>query len=144
MTLLNKYCQVIGKGSYGKARTMELCHRALIFSQSKPLLTQDGFSVCVCCLYPGEPWDIQVMLVRHKTEGEDQVYAMKMLRKEMMAWNRQLQLTIDTSTFLLVGCRFCIKIRSIQCSGECHKAKPSWAHEDREKCLGGSLQLHKL
>lgn len=43
-----------------------------------------------------EPWDIQVMLVRHKTEGEDQVYAMKMLRKEMMAWNRQLQLTIDS------------------------------------------------
>jgi len=35
----------------------------------------------------------KVMLVRHKTEGEDQVYAMKMLRKENVIKRNQVEHT---------------------------------------------------
>ena len=57
----------------------------------------------------------KVMLVRHKAEGEDQVYAMKMLRKA-------------SATALEALLR-----------GECDQEKPSGAHQDGEKCPRGLI-----
>ena len=73
----------------------------------------------------------QVMLVRHKAEGEDHVYAMKMLRKVppvicFAAYN------------WLIPAAVAARIAALG-AGECDKAEPSRAHQDRAKRSGGRI-----